>query len=218
MLGHIVFAEGIKIDPERVKAILKITILRNKKEIQSFIGKINFLRWFIPNFVEIIKHITEMLKKDKELEWSNKSKQSFEAIKQALLEAPILIALDYTKDFAIFSFASKDTIAVVLLQKNADGLEQPISFFSKTLRDSELKYNTMEKQAYALVKALKIFRIYVLHSKILAYVPSSAVKEILAQPVSEGKIGRWIAKVMEYDVDIKPIKLVKGKGLAKLLT
>ena len=68
----------------------------------------------------------------------------------------------------------------------------------------------MEKQAYALVKALKFFRIYVLHSKILAYVPSSTVKEILVQPNSEGKRGRWIAKVMEYDVDIKPTKLVKG--------
>ena len=67
LLRHIVFDEGIKIDPEWVKAILKITIPRNKKEIQSFIGKINFLRWFIPNFAEIIKHITEMLKKDREM-------------------------------------------------------------------------------------------------------------------------------------------------------
>ena len=129
-----------------------------------------------------------------------------------------MIAPNYTKYFSIFSFATKDTIAVVLLQKNSDGLEQPISFFNKTLRDLELKYNIMEKQAYALVKALKLFRIYVLHSKVLACVPSSTVKEILAQPDSEGKRGRWIAKVMEYDVEIKPTKLVKGQGLAKLLT
>ena len=135
-----------------------------------------------------------------------------------MIEAPVLIAPDYSKDFAFFSFASEDTIAVVLLQKKLDGLEQPICFFSKTLRYSELKYNTMENQAYALVKALKFFRIYVLHSKILAYVPNSAVKEILVQPDSEGKRGKWIAKVMEYDVDIKPTKLVKGQGLAKLLT
>ena len=52
---HIVSANGIKIDPERVKAIMKITIPRNEKEIKSFIGKINFLRWFIPNFVDIVK-------------------------------------------------------------------------------------------------------------------------------------------------------------------
>ena len=64
LLGHIVSAEGIKIDLERVKAILKISIPRNKKEIQSFVGKINFLRCFIPNFAEIVKHITQMLKKD----------------------------------------------------------------------------------------------------------------------------------------------------------
>ena len=74
LLGHIVFAEGIKIDPERVKAILKISIPRNKKEIQSFIGKINFLRWFIPNFAEIIKHITEMLKKYREVKWLDQAR------------------------------------------------------------------------------------------------------------------------------------------------
>ena len=128
-----------------------------------------------------------MLKKDREVKWLDQDRQSFEAIKHALIEAPVLIAPDYTKDFAIFSFASEDTIVAVLLQQNSNGLEQPIYFFSKTLRDLELKYNTMEKQAYGLVEALKFFRIYVLHSKILAYVPSSAVKEIFAQPDSEGK-------------------------------
>jgi hypothetical protein len=81
-----------------------------------------------------------------------------------------------------FSFASKDTIVVVLLQRNDEGFEQPISFFSKTLRDAELKYDIMEKQAYALVKALKSFRVYVLHSKIIAYVPINNVKDMLVQP------------------------------------
>jgi hypothetical protein len=79
----------------------------------------------------------------------------------------------------IFSFASENTIVVVLLQRNEKGYEQPISFFRKTLRDSELKYDIVEKHAYALVKALKSFRVYVLQSEITTYVPSSAVKEIL---------------------------------------
>ena len=70
LLGHIVSADGIKIDPECVKEILKITIPRNKKEIQSFIGKINFLRWFIPKFVEIVKQITKMIRKNQEVKWT----------------------------------------------------------------------------------------------------------------------------------------------------
>src|SRR5713226_3557626 len=68
-----------------------------------------------------------------------------------------------------------------------------------------------------MVKALKIFIIYVLHSKIIAYVPNAAIKDVLTQPDTEGKRGKWIAKIMEYDVDIRPTKLVKGQGLAKLL-
>jgi hypothetical protein len=75
----------------------------------------------------------------------------------------------------------------------------------------------MEKQAYALVKALKSFRVYVLHSKIIAYVPSAVVKEILIQPDIDGRRSRWIAKILEFDLEIKPTKLIKGKGLAKLL-
>jgi hypothetical protein len=118
----------------------------------------------------------------------------------------------------IFSFASENTIVVVLLQRNEQGYEQPISFFRKTLRDSELKYDIMEKQAYALVKALKSFRVYVLQSEITAYVPSSAVKEILVQPDCEGKRGKWITKILEYDLTIKPTQLIKGQGLAKLMT
>ena len=80
-----------------------------------------------------------------------------------------------------------------------------------------MKYSTLEKQAYSVVKALKKFKIYILHSKIIAYVPNAAIKDILTQPDSKGKRGNWIAKIMEYDVEIKPTKLVKGKGLDKLL-
>ena len=75
----------------------------------------------------------------------------------------------------------------------------------------------MEKQAYALVKYLKTFRVYVLHSKVTAYVPSASVKDILVQPDIDGKRGRWIAKILEFDLEIKPTKLVKGQGLAKIL-
>jgi hypothetical protein len=106
---------------------------------------------------------------------------AFKKIKDAIVTAPVLVSPDYSKDFHIFSFASKDTIVGVLLQKNDQNMEQPIAFMSKALRDEELKYSTMEKQAYALVQSLKHFRSYAGYSKIIAYVPHPAVKEILAQ-------------------------------------
>lgn len=84
----------------------------------------------------------------------------------------------------------QDTILAVLLQKNDQGYEQPIAFFSKYLRDATLKYNIMEKQALALVKAIKYFRVYILYSHIIAYVPNSVVKDILTQNGPDGKRGK----------------------------
>ena len=90
------------------------------------------------------------------------ARESFEKIKQTIVQAHVLISPDFSKEFMIFSFPLENTIATVLLQRNEQGHEQPISFFRKTLRDSELKYNLIEKQAYALVKSLKSFRVYIL--------------------------------------------------------
>ena len=64
ILGHRVSKEGVRIDPERVKPIENIGLPRKKKEVKYFLGKINFLRIFIPNSVELLKHITNMLKKN----------------------------------------------------------------------------------------------------------------------------------------------------------
>ena len=133
------------------------------------------------------------------------------------MEAPTLISPDYTKGFCIFSFASYDTVAAVLLQKDDECLDHPIAFFSKTLRDAELKYDPIEKQAYALIKSLKTFRIYILHAKVLAYVPSATVKDVLTQPDIDGKRAKWISKIIEFDIEVNPTKLVKGKGLYKLM-
>jgi ribonuclease HI len=78
LLGHLVSKDGIKIDPKRIEAIDTINIPRNVKEIQSFLGKINFLRRFIPNFAEIVKLITDMLKKNSEMKWTSEAKASFQ--------------------------------------------------------------------------------------------------------------------------------------------
>jgi hypothetical protein len=144
-LGHIVSADGFKIDSSRVEVIQTLSLPKYRKEVQCFLGKINFLRRFVSNFVELVKHITTMLRKGNEVKWTAEPRQSFNQIKKLLNEAPVLISPDYSKDFLIFSFASFDTVATVLLQKNDAGLELPISFFSRALRDPEVRYEIMEK-------------------------------------------------------------------------
>ena len=86
---------------------------------------------FIPNFSELVKHITSMLRKDAEIKWTEKVRSSFEDIKKAIMEAPTLISPDYTKGFYILSFASYDTVEAILLQKYDEGFDNPIAFSAR---------------------------------------------------------------------------------------
>jgi len=75
----------------------------------------------------------------------------------------------------------------------------------------------MEKHAFYLVKEIKDFRVYVVHSHIIAYVPNVVVKDIPTQNGPDGKRGKWIVVILEYHIEINPTKLIKGQGLAKLM-
>ena len=108
-------------------------------------GKINFLRRFIPNLAENMRLITNMLKKDEDIKWTVEARSSFENIKHAIGQSFVLISPYYTKHFIIFSFNSEHTIDAFLLQKNKDDQEQPIAFFSRALKDARLGYTTIEK-------------------------------------------------------------------------
>ena len=124
------------------------------------------------------------------VKWIVEAKQAFEEIKMALTKTLVLTSPNFDRDFIIFSFASENTISVVLLQKDDQGCEKPIAFFSKSLRDAPLKYKIMEKQTFSLVKAIKDFRVYILYSHVIAYVPNVVVKDILTKDGIEGKRGK----------------------------
>jgi hypothetical protein len=76
----------------------------------------------------------------------------------------------------------------------------------------------MKNQDYALVKSLKAFRVYIPHYNIISYVPLASMKEMLIHLDIDGKRRKWIAKILEFDLEMKPTKLVKGQGLARLMT
>jgi hypothetical protein len=84
LLGHIVSNYGINIDPERVTAILNLPAPTSKKEIQSFMGRINFVRRFVPNFVVMVKPIHNMLKHDQYFSWMEDVEKDFVGVKKAI--------------------------------------------------------------------------------------------------------------------------------------
>jgi hypothetical protein len=91
LLGHIVSKDGIFVNPSRIEAIKRVLPPKNKKYLQSFFGKINLIRRFIPNFAEIVKPMNPLLKKDALFRWDNRVNKYFENIKEEIIMAPSLL-------------------------------------------------------------------------------------------------------------------------------
>jgi hypothetical protein len=90
LLGYIISQEGICINPEQIKAIAQLPLPHNKKAMQSFFGKINFVRKFTLDFFEIVKPLQKMIRKDAKFKWDEERKGAFNNIKTAISQAPVL--------------------------------------------------------------------------------------------------------------------------------
>lgn len=129
-LGHIVSKDSLTIDPKRIKTILSLSLPKHKKGLQFFLGRINFVRIFIPNLSTMVKILTTMLKKNMVFAWTKEGKESFEEIKEAIASAPTLINLNFEKDFIVYTLSGESSIFSILTQANDKNEEQPIAFFS----------------------------------------------------------------------------------------
>lgn len=214
LLGHVVSKAGISIDPKRFKAISVVPALTSKKSIQAFMGKINFVRKIIPNFAFIVKPIHNLLKANHTFVWNEQANKSFIKIKDALSSTPVLATPDFSKDFIIYTNATEEAVAAILMQKKLQNHEQPIAFMSQSLSDAAIQYTLIEKHAYALVKAIEKFRHYILGKHIVVKVPLHAVKYLLSQTYLSGKLANWLTKIQEHDLSIETVNTIKGRGLA----
>ena len=125
---------GVSIDSERIKAIEQIPMPHNKKGMQSFMGTIKFVRRFVPDFAQTVKPLQQMVKQNAQFKWIETEKNAFSKIKTAVAHAPSLKSPDFDKNFIMYTFASDDSLAAVLTQKEEGGDEFPISFMSTGLQ------------------------------------------------------------------------------------
>jgi hypothetical protein len=125
-------------------------------------GKANFLRRFIPNYGEITRGFTRLLKKGSEFVWDTIANNAFEALKLSLTRAPVLFPPDYNRDYFLYLVASDYTIGMVLVQEDDANDEHVIYYLSRSLAPTEIKYLHVEKLALAVVQAVQRFRHYIL--------------------------------------------------------
>lgn len=134
LIGFIVSKDRMIIDPDRTQVIANLPPPSSKKAMQSFLGKINFVKRFVPSFSEMVRPLQNLIKKDIMYKWGAQANQAFNSIRKSITEAPSLMSPDFSQDFMLYTFASNRSYAVVLTQKNVENSEIPISFMSSAFK------------------------------------------------------------------------------------
>ncbi|KAK1619573.1 hypothetical protein QYE76_025090 [Lolium multiflorum] len=100
-LGHILSAGGIAVDPAKIKTVAEWKVPTTQTEVRAFLGLAGYYRRFVEGFSSIARPMTQLLKKDKRFDWTDKCEESFQKLKARLTTAPILIMPDITKPFDV---------------------------------------------------------------------------------------------------------------------
>ena len=168
VLGHKVSHGLVELDSDKVQAVRDLRAPTNRDELARVYGLLGWARRFLPDFAARAKPLSDLLKGDGRWDpkaWTGLQEQAFEDLKRALCSTPVLAAPDFTKEFTVFTDASKNAIAGVLMQADDSGKLHPVEYYSRLLNSSEVKYSMPEKECFAVVQSVERFRWYLLYAK-----------------------------------------------------
>ena len=206
-LGHIISKDGLRVNPSKTEALNHAVEPSNIKELQSFIGGVNYYSKFIPNMASICKPLYSLLKKDVEWCWGVNQQKAFEALKRKLTSAPILEVYNMNLKIVLDCDASKYGIGAVLSHVYPNGDEKPVTYASRTLNRSEANYSQLDKEALAIIFAIKKFNQFLFARHFTLRCDNQALCRIFGPkfeiPVlAASRLIRWSIVLQSYDYDI----------------
>ncbi|KAI5338702.1 hypothetical protein L3X38_017974 [Prunus dulcis] len=218
-LGFLVHQRGIEVDRNKAKSIIEALPPRNKKELQSLLGKINFLRIFISNYAGKIQPFSSLLrlKQEQTFKWEEQHQQAFQEIKHYLSNPPVLSPLKRGRPLKLYVSASEVSIGSLLVQDNKEGKEQAVYYLSRTLTEVERRYSAIERLCLALYFTTVKLRHYMLPHTIYIIAKTDLIKYMLTRPMLRGRIGKWTLALTEFTFRYVPQKAVKGQVVADFL-
>ncbi|GKV49877.1 hypothetical protein SLEP1_g56600 [Rubroshorea leprosula] len=218
-LGYLVHECGLEVDKNKAKAVIEAKPPQNKKELQRFLGQVNFLRRFISNLAGKTRVFSLLLKlkSEADFKWEEHHQSAFDMIKRYLSRPPVLVPPMKNKPLILYISAADESIGCLLAQENDKKQEQAVYYLSRCLTQTEVKYSSVEKLCLALFFAAIKLRHYLIYSEVYVVAKTDIVKYMLSRPLLIGRIGKWILALSEFNLKYIPQKAVKGQALADFL-
>ena len=197
-LGHIVSAEGVSVDPQKVEAILNWKPPTSVTEIRSFLCLAGYYRKFVEGFSKIAAPLTRLTRKEEPFLWSEACQQSFDELKRRLTSAPVLTLPSGQDGFAVYCDASRQGLGCVLMQN-----DKVIAYASRQLKKHEQNYPTHDLELASVVFALRIWRHYLYGVPCRIFTDHKSLQYLFTQKELNMRQRRWIELIKDYECTIE---------------
>ena len=221
-LGFKISEHGVQPDFDKVKATESVVTPTTVRQVRSFIGMTSYYRRFIRNFSDIAEPLINLTRKYARFQWDDTCQAAFDSLKMKLAEMVILAYPDPNKDYKLYTDASDQLIGACLSQmvydrRHKKEVEKPIYFLFHKLSDTQTKWSTIEKEAYAIHYALQKLH-HSLHSATFTiYTDHKPLVYLLNSPIQNRKIQTWALSIAGYNCIIQHLK-GKDNACADLLS
>ena len=216
-LGHIVSADGISTDPEKIRCVQEWPVPQNIAQLQSFFGFVGYYRRFIKDFSKVSRPLYEMLKgsgcnkkkqkrkqssQSRKFVWQEQHQLAFDKLISMCCDAPVLAYADYTKPFIVHTDASMGGLGAVPLQSQ-EGKDRVIAYASRRLSQSECNYPVHKLEFLALKWAVTDkFHDYLYGNKFTVFTDNNPLTYVLTTAKLDAMGHRWVASLSPYEFDI----------------
>ena len=217
IVGYMCDEDGRRPEPKKVQRIRDWPTPRTLREARAFIGIAVYYRIFIKDFAIIAAPIFQLFRKNVRFKWDEGCSTAMEQLKGLLVEAPILVSLDFSTSAlrVVLEIDASTSVGwgAVLSQFREDGKLHPARFESGIWSDSEKKYDALKLECRGLVKALKKLRFWLFGRFFTVLTDSQTLVWLLNQPPNDlpnAMMTRWLAYIRLFDFDVKHIKGTKN--------
>lgn len=197
-LGHVFDENGMRPDCNKVKAIKEMPEPKDRKDLERFLGAVNYLSKFIPNYSEHALPLTNLLKKESSWRWEHSEQEALNKLKACVCTAPVLALYDVSQPVLLSVDASRDALGAVILQGG-----RPVEYASRTLTDAQRRYAQVEKELLAIVFACEKFHQYIFgKEKIMVESDHKPLESIFKKPLMSvpARLQRMMLRIQGYDL------------------
>ena len=191
--------EGVSPDPEKIRAVQEIPIPKTDRNVHAFLSLSGYYRKFLPNFSLIEAPLHDLTKKNASFLWTDACHASFLQLKEALASAPILVFPDFHLQFHFYVDASNEGIGMNLgqIQNNR---EAAIAYGWRKLNSAEHNYSATQREALAVVAAIKHFQSYLYGRPFIIHTDHNALRWLINVKDPTGRLARWSLFLQQYDL------------------